>query len=468
MSVKLPFDRQFQIGMLALMMQKYDFLLSAVELLQPDYFEDKVLIWTFQVLRDYHQDYDTSPSQMVIENELNKAVAAGRIKAPDEALYKDVVKQLSKPVQAQSYLINEVVRFCRRTAMRNLWVNNAKSLETADDDFWDGIVSQTQDVATIGTSFLDIGTRYFLEHAERIRARLQGEVKLQIPTGITELDYKLGGGLKAGQLGIWMGGTGAGKSIALPHCGKRAIINGYKVAHYTLELDEDDIAERYDSSWSSVPIHELKTQSKIVRQRLENLHTKYGDCLVIKHYPTGTATTTTIKSHLKMLASMGFIPDLIIVDYGDLLKPLTSYNDEYADLGAIFKDLRGIAGEWNVPLWTATQVNRPGMSAEIADVEHIGDSFKKAQIADVIITICASREELEANILRLFGAKNRNGPPKFQITIRSAYDRMCFYRPGGLPVPQIGTAKGGAKVAVAPPPTMSKPTRRRKPKAATV
>jgi replicative DNA helicase len=440
--------------MLALCVQRYDFLLSSVELLQPDYFEDKVLIWTFQVLRDYHQDYGTSPTQSVIENELLKVVASGRVKPQDEPLYRDVIRQLNNPVSAQSYMINEVVRFCRRTAMRNLWVSNAKNLETAADDFWDDIVSQTQEVATIGTSFLDVGTRYFLEHSERLQRRLVGEEKLRIPTGVTELDYKIGGGLKAGQLGIWMGGTSIGKSIALPHCGKRAIINGNKVVHYTLELDEDDIAERYDSSWSSVPIHELQGDTTIVRKRLKQLYTKYGDSLVIKHYPTGTATVVTIKSHLMMLEGMGFIPDLIVVDYGDLLKPLTNYDSEYADLGAIFKDLRGLAGERNVPLWTATQVNRPGLNMEIVDLEHTSDSLKKVMIADIVITICATREEIEDNTLRLFGAKNRNGPPKFEVGIRTAYDRMCFYRPGLPPVPKI--------TGSAPPATKKKSRRKSK------
>ena len=426
------------------MCQKFDFLLSSVELLQPEYFEDQILIWFFKTIKEYHLDYDESPSPAVLRNEMQKALKANKIKDQDEDLYTEVLAELPVKVDDQAYRTNEVIRFCRRTAMRNLWLENAKKLDQADDDFWDHICDSTNDVATIGTSFMDMGTHYFQETNERIRKRLMDEEKLTIPTGITELDYKINGGLRAGQLGIWMGGTGAGKSIALPHCGKRAIINGYKVVHYTLELDEEEIARRYDASWTGVNIGSLKKNSKEIQSRLSGLYTKHGDSLVIKAYPTMQASTTTIRSHLKILKGMGFVPDLIIVDYGDLLKPTSSYNDPYADLGNTFAELRGIAGEWDVPLWTATQVNRAGMSQEIADVDSIGDSVKKAQIADLLIAICATREELENNELRLFGAKNRNGPPKFLLSIKSDYERMCFYRPGGH----------NALPAANPPPTM--------------
>ena len=142
-------------------------------------------------------------------------------------------------------------------------------------------------------------------------------------------------------------------SIFLPHVGKRAIINGYKVVHYTLELDEKDIAERYDACFSSIPVYDLIQESNNLELKLQALKAKYGNSLVIKFYPTGSASVNTIKNHMTQLHGLGFVPDLVIVDYGDLLKPLTSYHDEYSDLGKIFEGLRGLAGEFQVPVWTA-------------------------------------------------------------------------------------------------------------------
>jgi replicative DNA helicase len=451
-----PFDRDFQIGVLGLMAQRYDFLLTATELLKPEYFQDEILVWFFQTMLDHYVKYQEQPFvDPVVENELKKAARLGRIKPAKIGDYAFVCTQLRKPVNAQSYVINEVVRFCRRQEGRRIYMETAPLMDTADDQTWDDIIDRISSAAALGTNFLDIGCNYFNEAAERVRKRMMGDAKRAIPVGISELDALLNGGLKVGQLGIWMGGTGGGKSIALPHCGKRAVVNGYRVAHYTLELDEDDVAERYDASWTRTPLHELAPKSRTVGTQLQRLGMRYADRLMIKHYPTGTASINTIKSHLKQMAGFGWEPDLILVDYGDLLKPLTSYNDEYSDLGSIFKDLRGLAGLQRVPVWTATQTNRGGLNSEIVDLDSISDSLKKAMIADVIIAICATQEDRKANVLRLHLAKNRNGPSKAQVEIRSAYDRMAFWDSTAPSVQQQAGQQGP------PPPPPSAPKRRR-------
>jgi replicative DNA helicase len=434
-AAKFPFDREFQIGILALMAQRYDFMLTAVELLEPDYFEDKILVWFYQTMRDYYLNHQEQPVvKPVVQNELRKAAVAKKIKPQEVKEYADIANEMLKPVNAQNYVINEVVRFCRRQAGRKVYLETAPLMDTADEDTWDDIIDRITAAASIGNNHLDLGINYFATVSERVRSRYAGDQRTVVPTAITPLDYKLNGGLKSGQLGIWMGGTGGGKSIALPHCGKAAVCHGFKVAHYTLELNEQDVADRYDASWGDVPFQDLRAHGKNLISRLGNLaqgpgvpNGPYADSLMIKDYPTGTASVNTIKSHLKQLASSGWVPDMLIVDYGDLLRPLTSYNDEYADLGAIFRDLRGLAGIYDIPVWTATQVNRAGLNAEVVDIEHIGDSLKKAQIADVIVAICSTREEREQNILRLFGAKNRNGPGKFVIEIKSNFEKMVFY-----------------------------------------
>ena len=441
---KFQFDRKFQIGILALMMQRHDFLLMASDIIKAEYFEDKVLIWFFQKLRDFYIKYGHAPDRAALENEILIACKKKTIRPSELQEYVDVRMKLTQRVNSQDYVIEQVIRFCRRQAGRKIYLETAPIMDTADEDDWDDILERLAAVRNIGMNYLDVGVRYFEDVGQRTHRRFTGDDRTISPTGIAgwdtngrrvNLDDYLQGGCKGGQLAMWMGGTGVGKSIALPQMGKRAVVDGLNVVHYTLELSEEDIADRYDASWSHVNFSSLTTPGSImeVDGHIRKLASRprYANRLIIKEYPTGTATVATIRSHLKQLEQMNWYPDVIIVDYLDLLKPLTNYKDEYADLGAIARDLRGMAMELKVPVWSATQTNRSGLNQEVVDIEHIGDSLKKAQIADIVLALSATREDRDNNVLKIFLAKNRNGPAKRQIEIRSDYSRMLLYDANG-------------------------------------
>lgn len=223
-------------------------------------------------------------------------------------------------------------------------------------------------------------------------------------------------------------------SICLVHCGKRALIERRKVVHYTLELSSNDIAERYDATFNQIPTNQLDDRYDAVYKKLSDLGNMYGNTLVIKEYPTRTVGVSKIRSHLQQLRAINFIPELVLVDYGDLLKPETSYHSEYEDLGVIFAELRGLAGEFKVPLWSATQLNRPGITVEEADLEHISASMRKAEIADVIVGLNMSKNERQANQARLSILKNRNGPAKITFPIKTDYATMTLFLPHVDPI----------------------------------
>lgn len=439
-TAKFTFDRAFQMDILALMRQRYDFLVMCDELITPECFEDKILQWFFNNIKSYYDNYKECPDTSVVDNELRKAAAAGIIKPGEMADYAYVSKHLRKNVQSKNYVIDEVVRFCRRQAGRQVYIETAAQMDTAGEDEWDKILDKINHARNIGVSYLDQGTWFFKDAASRAQRRSTGATGPLSVTGIKgihpkdgysiDIDIKLGGGLQKGQMGIWMGGTGAGKSIALAHVGKRAVTEGQKVVHYTLELNEAVIADRYDSNWSGVNFQDIKHQPTKVVDAIQNLaNSGYDDRLLIKSYPSGGASVNTIKAHLRQLHGGGWEPDLIIVDYIDVMKPTTSYKDQYQDLGVVALNLRGLAEEVGVPLWTASQVNRGGLGQDIIDIEHIGDSLKKAQVADVVIALCQTKLEkgLTPPRMRLFMAKNRNGPDKFECEIFTAYEQMTLY-----------------------------------------
>ena len=200
--------------------------------------------------------------------------------------------------------------------------------------------------------------------------------------------------------------TGAGKSMVLVHLGSEAIKEGKTVIHYTLELQDTVIAKRYDSCITGYPLSELNSFKQEIYDSIKDIDGK----LIVKEYPTKSASTTTIKNHLNRLAKRGITPGLIIVDYADLLKPVVIRKEKRTELESIYEELRGLSTEYQCPIWTASQTNRSGLNAEVITMEQISEAFNKCFVADLIFTVSRTIEDKQNNTGKVFIAKNRNGP----------------------------------------------------------
>lgn len=426
---QFKFNRDFQIKVLALMLQDYNFLILAQSVVVPDYFSDEILAWFFCVMRDYYLDYQMRASAEVIQNELIKASQRKKIKDADVGEYIKVFSRLGHALPDKEYVAKEVVTFCKHQAITAAILEGPRLLQ---EEKFEEIEGKIREAVSVGMGIMDMGEQYFVGWPERLRRRAQVESLTVIPTGITELDSYLNGGLKAKQLGLWMAPTSRGKSLALIHCGKRAVVVGKRVAHYTLELSQDEVSTRYDSSFSKIPVHDLLDNEPMLASRLDRLGLAWGNTLIVKEYPTKKASVGTIRAHLLQLASIDFIPDLVIIDYLDLLRPPRYYKEKRDELSSITEEARGLAGEMALPIWSATQANRAAISMETHTEEQMSEDIGKANIADVLITLNQTKEEVDDEIMRLFLAKNRNGPRYRTIKIKTALERMCFYEPSGV------------------------------------
>jgi len=132
--------------------------------------------------------------------------------------------------------------------------------------------------------------------------------------------------------------------------------------------------------------------------------------LIVKEYPTKTATTNTIRAHLQKLKQQDIIPDMIIVDYADLLKTLSARSEKREELESIYEELRAIMMENQVVGWTASQTNRTGLQAEIITMQSISEAFNKCFVADLIFSVSRTADDKQTNGGRVYIAKNRNGP----------------------------------------------------------
>lgn len=422
---QMSFDREFQIGILALMMQDFSFTRSVAEVLTPDQFEDSVLGWFFQSQRDFYQDFGQRIEPAALKNELKKALKNTRsgIDKKNRPEAKRIYKALSKPITNPEYLRKEVLTFARRQAIKDAIIESGSLLKNND---FDEIESVLGNAFRRGTDFGTIGTQYFKDYPDRVIRRHREW--LTIPTLIPELDVNLrGNGLKRGHMGLWLAPSKRGKTMALIRVAKAAVIYGMTVVFYSLEMDEDDIADRFDQTWTGRTYDQLDSDLGSLYESLGRMGNKYGEsALVIKQYPTKTATVPMLRSHLHLCQGEGIHPDLIVVDYGAIMKPVVHYNEKRHTIGSIYEDLRGLGGEFDAGVWSALQTNRGALQKDVVEADDASESFDPIMIADLVVSLSQTNKEKAADIMRLFITANRHGPQQRTVKIRNDFTTATF------------------------------------------
>ena len=416
----------YQQKLLALLLADPQFCEVSREFLSGEHFSNKALQW-------YWSTISTAPiplTSVTLQEELAEAVRAGLVQEEDLTAYCDlykIVAQKPLPVE-EEYLKDKMLAFIRTQNIKDAVMETFDLIKTGD---WERIEQIVTDAANSGVDFLELGTTYFAEYQARIANRLEREVERKLSTGIPELDQLMFGGIKNKQLALIVGGTGRGKSIFLEWLARVAILLGKKVVYYTFELSEEDIAERFDSMFAKVKYQHLSDYSGQVAAEVGKYAQKFGENLIIKEYPADEATVSTLKAHVRQLSMRGIVPDLIIVDYLDLLKPHRTYGTTVDELDSITKALHGMAKSLDTRIWTATQQNRGAYSAEVItpDETHVAGALAKLFTVDIAIFMAQTKDEKEDNVMRLILAKNRNGPTGKQIKIDTDYAFMTFYRP---------------------------------------
>jgi replicative DNA helicase len=188
--------------------------------------------------------------------------------------------------------------------------------------------------------------------------------------------------------------------------GANAMKNGKNVLHYTFELTEYAVGLRYDSNLCNINSNEVQDRKEEIIEKYQNMD--LGK-LIIKEYPTGSASVVTLRNHVEKLLLKGFVPNLIIIDYADIMKSTKSYDSLRHELKLVYEELRNFAMDLNIPIWTASQANRDSANSEIVGLENMSEAYGKAMVADVVISLSRKANEKAQGSGRLFVAKNRAG-----------------------------------------------------------
>jgi len=387
----------FQENLVTLILDDRVFADQINEVLDIGFLELKYLQAFVRHLFDYRHKYGTHPSRSTFSTVLKAGLTAENELVRNQTL--DFFNSLpDDATEGSAHTKETALDFCKKQKLKGAMMRCVGLIKTSS---FDEISKVMNDALLLGADS-NHGYDYLVDFEQRFAIKARNP----ITTGWNKIDAICNGGLGAGELGVVVAPTGAGKSMALVHLGAQAVMAGKTVIHYTLELQDTVVALRYDSCITGVPLTGIFSHKDAIYEKVQEVPGR----LIIKEYPTKTASTEVIKAHLERLQRQHVDVGMVIVDYGDLLRPVSAQREKRNELESIYEQLRAIAQIFNCPVWTASQTNRSGLNAEVITMESISEAFNKCFVADFIFTISRTIEDKSSNEGRIFVAKNRNGP----------------------------------------------------------
>jgi replicative DNA helicase len=392
------FGKKFQENMCQLMLEDRPFYDQIAEVLDINFFEKKYLQIFIETLMNYRDKYSTHPNFEVMMSLLRT-----ELNHHDKATAKQVrdffarIKS-SQGIEEALYVKDRALDFCRKQVLKQAMMKSVRLLKSSS---FDEIEKVIQDALKLGTDN-NFGHEY---HKDALR-RFELINRSPISTGWDRMDEICKGGLGKSELGVVIAPTGAGKSMIMVHLACQALLQGKTVVYYTLELKDTVVGSRFDSCLTGISLNEHRERKEEILKKIQGI----DGTLIIKEYPTKSASVQTIKNHIEKLKKRGIEPDVILVDYADLLRPARASGEKRHELEEIYESLRAIAQIYEMPVWTASQTNRGGLNAEVITMEAISEAFNKCFVADFIFSLSRTVQDKQNNKGRMFVAKNRNGP----------------------------------------------------------
>ena len=407
------YGKAFQEQLCMVILDDRPFADQIEEVLSVEFLELKYLRLFIDQIFGYRKKYGVHPSRQIMATILRSGIDSFN-QLTQQQVREYYARVMSTTLENSEYIKDTSLDFCRKQNLKSAMIKSIKLLQASS---FDEVAKVINDSLKLGADNND-GYDWKKDFEERFKPKFRNPV----PTGWGLIDGIIRGGLGQKELGVVIAPTGVGKSMALVHLGSQAIREGKTVIHYTLELQDTVIGARYDSCITKIPLQNLSSFKEKIYEEIQDMEGR----LIIKEYPTKSASTQTLKNHLEKLKMKDINIDFIIVDYADLLKPVTAQREKRNELESIYEELRGLAQEYRCPVWTASQTNRSGLSAEVVTMESISEAFNKCFVADFIFSLSRTPEDKLGNTGRMYIAKNRNGPDGIVYPLFMDTSNVCI------------------------------------------
>ena len=409
------FGHTFQVKSVACLMKNQSFLEQIHDILDESNYDSDSLKWVVKECKKYYDEYKKCITLDVfkvktqeVENDVLKVAIVESLK--------EIFRHMESP--DLDFVQDKALDFFKNQTLKSAIIQSVDIMESNGD--YELIKKLVDDALNAGTE-RNIGHEY-IEHVED---RYSETARSTVSTGWEVIDELTQGGLGGGELGVIVAPAGVGKTWVLAAIGGNAMKTGKHIVHYSLELNEAYVGLRYDSIFTGIANQNLKFHKDDVISEMDKLK---GD-LVIKYYPTKSASVNTLSAHLKRITTLGTQVDMVVVDYADILKDTGNSREVRHALGNIYEDLRGLAGEFQIPIWTASQANRSALDEDVIEATKVSESYQKIMTADFVMSLSRKVEDKIGNTGRFHVIKNRFGPDgmTFPAKVNTNTGKMEIY-----------------------------------------
>jgi len=387
-------SEEFRSSIISALLQT-DWLQRYGQILQPEHFQTKDEQTVVRAILEYYDQYHAIPSELELQHLLGDQKV--------ERYYNFTDQQII-------FAADQALDFAKQEAMRIAILRSAEALQKGDMEL---PMTLVREALAVGADSLELGQDLVEDVTDWLYEEYRGR---RYPTGWQSIDNILDGGLSAGEYGLIMAPPNSGKTSALINIGYglAGLVGGCNVLHITLEMAQSKILKRYATRMTGLQIRRDNQDAEMVEQiRATAMKRLRGKLRVIYLQDKRVQTIRTVIDNLKI---EGFNTEALIVDYADLLHTKRR-SDRRFELEDISRDLRDMGNEYQIPVWSATQAGRQAFTKETITMADVAEAIGKAAIADVIISLCQTKDEKTAGTGRLFLAKMRDGEAGKEIPV---------------------------------------------------
>jgi len=394
----------YQLRLMTQLLTDSRFANSIIDIIDPNYFFDPYMKVIAAVIKDAHQKDDIVPDMGSIEFRLLEDVK-------DEVQQKFLIKQLGKVKNASLHDTLKVqdiaMKFCKQQELKKSIKKIQKIIDTGDIERYDECEEILKKAMEHGDN-KDDGMDVF----DNLKDVLTDDFRKPIRTGINGLDEYMDGGLSKGELGVILAPYGVGKTTMITKLANTAMNDGYKVLQIFFEDNPKIIQRKHLACWTGIELNNLSIHKDEVIDlcRDKQIKSKDGRGLIkLKKFPSDGTTIPMIRQYIRKQIAQGFRPDMVLLDYIDVVQSSKNFDDVYSGEGHVMRQFESMLVEFDLVGWTAVQGNRSSIGANVVEANQMGGSIKKGQIGHFIVSIAKTLDQKENGTATMAILKSRFG-----------------------------------------------------------